>query len=71
MLSRLEAQGKALLLSLLVDPDLRAAQSLALCQIAEDSRLEELISLLDDFRSSEGFDNVFKMLRRHFKSENE
>ena len=71
LLSRLEAQGKALLLSLLVDPDLRAAQSLALCQIAEDSRLEELISLLDDFRSSEGFDNVFKMLRRHFKSENE
>ncbi|MEC9283746.1 MAG: hypothetical protein VX642_13625 [Bdellovibrionota bacterium] len=70
LLTRLESQAKPLFLALLNDPDLRAAQSQAICKIAQESRLEDLLSLMDDFRSSEGFDNVFKMLRRHFKSEN-
>jgi hypothetical protein len=58
--------GKPIMKAFLEKAENRRAVSLMTCEMAKQQKLEDGFELLEDFRNSKGFENVFEMLRRYF-----
>ena len=58
--------GKPIMKAFLESTDNRKAVSLMTCEMAKQEKLEDAFDLLEEFRNSKGFENVFEMLHRYF-----